>query len=155
MRGLALVLATAGGVGYSPVASGTLGTLVGLPLVVALAPLWARSPALYLLAVAAVIVVAIWSAGGADVALGEHDSGKIVIDEVAGMVVAGAFLPAGWLALAAGFVLFRVFDIVKPYPAGYFDRDVGGGFGVVADDLVAGAYAGVVARVGLALLGGS
>lgn len=154
MRGLVLLIATAGGVGYSPVASGTFGTVVALPLVVWLAGLWTQSAAGYAVAVALVIAIAIWSAGAADDALGEHDSGKIVIDEVAGMVVAGMFLPAGWKALALGFALFRLFDIVKPFPAGYFDRDVGGGFGVVADDLVAGVYAGVAARFGCWLLGG-
>lgn len=153
MHGLVLFLATVGGVGYSPVASGTVGSLVALPLVLGLASLRAIAPLAYGAAVAVVIGVAVWSAGAADRLFGDHDNGKIVIDEVAGMVVTGVFLPAGWLALGAGFAAFRLFDILKPYPAGYFDRDVGGGWGVVADDLVAGVYAGLVTWAGFGLWG--
>jgi phosphatidylglycerophosphatase A len=153
MRKLALLVATVGGVGYSPYASGTMGSLAALPLVLWLADIRGTSTVAYGAAVLAVVAAAIWSAGRADRALGEHDSGKIVIDEVAGMVVTGLFLPPGGRALLVGFAAFRVFDIVKPFPAGYFDRDVGGGLGVVADDLIAGAYAGIATQLGFRLLG--
>ena len=153
MRGLVLLLATGGGVGYSPVAPGTLGTVVALPLVEWLAGVRGVSVWSYAAMVVGVIGLAIWTAGRADGLFAEHDSGKIVIDEVAGMVVAGIFLPTGFKALAVGFAAFRFFDIVKPYPAGYFDRNVGGGFGVVADDLVAGVYAGLATQLGCRLLG--
>ena len=153
MRAIVVALATVGGVGYSPIAPGTLGSVVALPLVGWLAELWAVSSLAYGGAVVGVIAIAVWSAGRADAVFGEHDSGKIVIDEVAGMVVVGMFLPPGGWALAVGFAAFRLFDIWKPYPASYFDRDVAGGLGVVADDLIAGAYAGLATRVGFGLLG--
>ena len=153
MRAIVVALATVGGVGYSPIAPGTLGSVVALPLVAWLAALWPVSSMAYAAAVLSVIALAVWSAGRADALFGEHDSGKIVIDEVAGMVVVGMYLPAGGWALAVGLAVFRLFDIWKPYPASYCDRDVGGGLGVVADDLIAGAYAGLATRVGFGLLG--
>jgi phosphatidylglycerophosphatase A len=145
-RTLAVVLATAGGVGYSPVAPGTCGSLIALPLLPALASLRERSLFAYLAVFAAVIAGAIWSAGRAEGIFG-HDSGRIVVDEVAGMVVAGLFLPGTWLAATLGFAAFRLFDILKPPPAGAIDRGFRGGLGVVGDDLVAGVYAGIVARI--------
>jgi phosphatidylglycerophosphatase A len=145
-RTLAVVLATAGGVGYAPVAPGTCGSLVALPLLPALASLRERALLAYLVTFAAVIAGAIWSAGRAEPIFG-HDSGRIVVDEVAGMVVAGLFLPGTWLAAVVGFVAFRVFDILKPPPASTIDRGFPGGVGVVGDDLVAGVYAGIVARI--------
>ena len=146
MRMLAVVLATGGGAGYSPIAPGTCGSLVALPLLPALASLRERSLVLYLGLVAAVVVGAVWSAGKAEIVFG-HDSGRIVVDEVAGMVVTGLFLPATWLAAVLGFVAFRIFDVLKPPPAGAIDRGLAGGLGVVGDDLVAGVYAGIVARI--------
>jgi phosphatidylglycerophosphatase A len=83
---------------------------------------------------------------------GEHDSSHIVIDEVAGYVVATALLDFSWLAAGLAFCLFRLFDILKPFPASWVDRHVGGGLGVVGDDVVAGIFAGVVARILLCLL---
>jgi phosphatidylglycerophosphatase A len=149
-RTLAVVLATAGGVGYSPVAPGTCGSLVALPLLPALASLRERSLLAYLVVLAAVVAGAIWSAGRAEGVFG-HDSGRIVVDEVAGMVVAGLFLPGTWLAAALGFAAFRLFDILKPPPAGRIDRGFPGGLGVVGDDLVAGVYAGIAARLVLGI----
>ena len=78
---------------------------------------------------------------------GQVDSSRIVLDEVAGMLIAGALLPATTGTLAVAFLAFRVFDIVKPFPAGHFDRHVKNGIGVVADDLVAGIYANLVVRM--------
>lgn len=152
VRTLVLALATVGGVGYAPVAPGTLGSLVALPLLPALAVLRARSPLGYLVVVAVLVAAAVWAAGRAEDILGGHDHSHIVIDEVAGLVVAGLFLPGTWLAAAVAFVFFRIFDVWKPFPAGWIDGGVAGGFGVVGDDLVAGAYAGLAARGVLALL---
>jgi phosphatidylglycerophosphatase A len=151
VRALAVVLATVGGVGYVPVASGTAGSLVALPLLPTLATLRGRSPAAYAVALAALVVVAVWAAGRAERAFGGHDHSRIVIDEVAGLVVAGAFIPATWRAAALAFVLFRVLDVVKPFPAGLIDGRVAGGLGVVGDDVVAGAYAGAAAALVLRL----
>ena len=139
-----MILATVGGIGYVPVASGTFGSLVAVPLLPVLAALRDASLAGYAAVVLALVAVAIWSAGRAEEALGGHDHSRIVIDEVAGMVATGMFLPATWGAIGVGFVLFRLFDVVKPFPAGFIDGRVEGGFGVVGDDLVAGVYAGAL-----------
>jgi phosphatidylglycerophosphatase A len=143
---LALAVATVGGVGYAPVAPGTFGSLVAVPLLPALAGVRAWSVVAYVAAVAALIGAAVWAAGRAEEALGGHDHACIVVDEVAGLVVAGIFLPGTWRAAALAFVLFRLFDVWKPFPAGLIDARVGGGLGVVGDDLVAGVYAGLASR---------
>ena len=149
-----MALATVGGVGRAPVAPGTFGSLVALPLLPLLAALRAASLAGYAAAVLGIVAVAVWSAGRAERLLGGHDHSHIVIDEVAGMVTAGAFLPGTRpaVAVAVAFVLFRMCDIQKPFPANLIDRRVEGGLGVVGDDLVAGVYAGLLARLLLWLL---
>ena len=152
MDRLAVVLATVGGVGYAPVASGTVGSLVVLPFLPALAALRVWSPAVALALVAGLTIVAVWSAGRAEEILGGHDHSCIVVDEVAGLAVAGLFLPGTWLAAVVAFFVFRLFDVVKPFPAALIDARVEGGLGVVGDDLVAGAYAGLVTRLVLGLL---
>lgn len=152
MRTIVLALATVGGVGYFPVASGTAGSLVALPLLPGLALVRERSTGLYAAVVIALVIVAVWAAGRAEEVLGGRDHSCIVVDEVAGMVVAGIFVPGTWAAAALAFVLFRVFDVAKPFPARRIDRKVHGGLGVVGDDLVAGLYAGVGSRLVLGLL---
>jgi phosphatidylglycerophosphatase A len=152
VRALALALATLGPVGRVPVAAGTAGSLVALPLLPAFAALRARSALAHAVAVAALLGVAIWAAGRAEESLGGHDHSSIVIDEVAGVVVAALFVPATWPAWALAFVFFRVFDIVKPFPAGRVDRAVPGGLGTVGDDVLAGIYAGLAARFAVAFL---
>ena len=137
MRIFVLALATGGGSGYSPVASGTVGSAVGVALWLGLSRL---SPAAYALACASVIAVGIWAAGRAEQLLGGHDDGRITIDEIAGMLVSLAWLPARPEVAGVGFLLFRLFDIWKPFPARQAER-LPGGLGVMADDLVAGAYA--------------
>ena len=147
MRRLAIALATVGGVGHAPVASGTAGSLVALPLLPPLAALRDASLAGYLACLLVVIAVAIWSAGEAEEILGGADHRTIVVDEVAGMLVAGAFVPGTWIAAGIAFFFFRLFDVVKPFPANVFDGRMEGGIGVVGDDLVAGAYAGMATWV--------
>jgi phosphatidylglycerophosphatase A len=139
-----MAIATVGGVGRVPVASGTFGSLVAVPLLPGLAALRAGAPWGYVSVLAGLIAVAVWSAGRAERVLGGHDHSYIVIDEVAGLVLAGVFLPGTWLATGIAFVLFRVFDVIKPFPANLIDGRIEGGLGVVGDDLVAGAYAGLV-----------
>lgn len=146
MRRLAILLATVGGVGHAPFASGTFGSLVVLPFMPSLAAFRDASLVPYLACVVGIIAVAVWSAGEAEKALG-GDHGTIVIDEVAGMVVAGTVLPATWLAAGIAFLLFRLFDVVKPWPANVFDGRIEGGVGVVFDDLFAGLYAGLLTRL--------
>jgi len=149
---IAVVLATVGPIGHLPVAPGTAASLAALPLLPALAAVRDRSAVAYAVAVVVLVVLAVWAAGRAEDALGGSDHTAIVIDEVAGMVMAGILLPGTWAAAALAFVLFRLFDVVKPFPANLIDKRVHGGLGVVGDDLVAGLYAGLGARVILGLL---
>jgi len=144
---LARAVATAGGVGYLPVAPGTAGSLLALPVLPWLAASHAQAPLATIAGVLVFIAVAVWAADRAQRAFGTHDDGRVVVDEVAGMLVTGLFLPATWLAAALGFFAFRLFDVWKPPPVGWLDRHVAGGVGVVADDLVAGVYAGALVRV--------
>lgn len=143
VRALVILLATAGGAGYSPVASGTMGSLVALPLVPWIARTRDASWPAAVGVVLAIAAAAVWIAGRAEPLLGGKDHARIVIDEVAGMAVAALFAPASWLGAAVAFVAFRVCDVAKPFPAGAIDRHGQGGFGVVGDDLVAGVYAGL------------
>ncbi len=152
VRALVIVLATAGGVGYAPIASGTVGSLVAVPLVPWIAHLRDASWASALALVGAVDLAAMWIAGRAEEILGRKDHSRIVIDEVAGMATAALFVPASWTVALIVFVVFRVFDVLKPFPAGAIDRGHHGGFGVVGDDLVAGAYAGILTRIVLEVL---
>ncbi len=139
-HGAALWLAQGLGAGRAPVAPGTAGTLAAVPLYLLLAelPPWA-----YLAAAAGVIALAVPVCGMAARRLGVHDHPSIVLDEVAGFLVAMAPAPAGWPWVAAGFVLFRLFDILKPPPVRAVDRRVGGGLGIVLDDVLAGLWAGL------------
>lgn len=131
-----MLVATAAGAGYSPVAPGTVGSAVGL-LALWLLPgsLPARGAFL-----AAVTIVGIPAAARAERLVGRKDPGLIVIDEVAGMAVSLLVLPLTPAVALAAFLLFRVFDIVKPFPANR-SQALPGGLGVMADDLIAGAYA--------------
>lgn len=139
---LARALATVGGVGYAPRAPGTAGTLAAVPLVFATAAL--PDPAFWALC-ALVAAAAIWAADVADRSWGTRDAPHIVIDEVAGYLVAAVAIDRGSaVSLFAAFALFRFFDIAKPPPIRQVERRVGGGAGVVLDDLVAGIYAAVV-----------
>ena len=143
-RGFILLSATGAGAGYFPVASGTAGSLLGIPLAFLLARSVSGFP-LVLVVLSAAVVFACWVAGEADTLLGEHDSKKIVIDEIVGMLIALALLPPKPIVIVTAFVLFRFFDIAKPWPASYFDESVAGGAGVVLDDVFAGIYAGLAA----------
>jgi len=137
---IALTWATFFGSGYVPVAPGTAGTLAAVPLWWALTHV---SLPLYLLATVAVTLTGIAAADRAGRYFGVADSGHIVIDEVAGYLVTMLFLPRTALAAIAGFLLFRLFDVLKPPPARFFDRDPRwkNGAGVVLDDLFAGVWA--------------
>ena len=141
-------IATAGGAGYSPIAPGTCGTAVAVPLAYAAStlPLWG-----FALITIATILVGIWAADVSDAFWGTHDSGRIVIDEVAGyFVTLLAIDRTDWALLTLGFVVFRFFDIVKPPPVRWIDQNVPGGAGVVLDDVGAGIL-GCAALYGLSL----
>jgi phosphatidylglycerophosphatase A len=139
---LALALASAFGVGYIPIAPGTLGSAVGLLLWLAL-PAAATAQAI---AIGALLVVGSWSAGAAERHFGRSDPGQVVIDEVAGMLVTLFLNPVGWLGAIGAFVLFRIADIIKPFPANRLER-LPGGIGVMADDLMAAVYANLALRL--------
>lgn len=144
MRRLVLAVATVGGVGYVPVAPGTAASLLVVPVVPWLAATRERAPEVFVLVVAVTLGVAVWGAGRAERVLGRHDDGCVVVDEVAGMVVGTLCVPATWIAALVLFGAFRLFDIAKPPPIALLDQRVGGGLGVVADDLLAGLYAGAL-----------
>ena len=159
-----LFFATGAGVGYLPLAPGTWGTVLGVGVFL----LFVRMPpTLYMLTLAALCALAAWASGRAEALFGEHDASRIVIDEIAGFLVTMALVPRFPGYLIAGFIAFRFFDIVKPFPAGRIDRrwkaDSGGstglqgsnGWAVVLDDLVAGVYANVAVRIIAALVGGA
>lgn len=138
MRRFVILFATWGGAGYSPVASGTVGTMAAIPFYLLLArlPLY-----LYLLTLIPFFFFACWVSGLAEEIFGEKDSGKIVIDEVVGYLVTMVGVPLTVQGVVLGFFLFRFFDIVKVEPARFFDRHLKNGYGVVLDDVAAGVYA--------------
>jgi phosphatidylglycerophosphatase A len=144
MNAIAMVVATAGYVGYFPIASGTAGSMVGL-VVFALVR-WVGEPAFELVTIAAVLVLGIWSASVAERTLNMKDPGPVVIDEVLGMLITLALLPLSVTGVIVGFVLFRIFDVIKPFPAGRLEA-LHGGMGIMLDDAVAGLYAYVSLRV--------
>lgn len=136
------LLATALGAGYSPVAPGTCGTAVTVPLVWALAslPMWQ-----WALVCVALTALAVAVAHFADRAWGTNDSQRIVIDEVIGYCI--TMIPVArdhWAPLLVGFVIFRVLDITKPPPVRWLDQNLPGGWGVVLDDALAGVYGAAI-----------
>jgi phosphatidylglycerophosphatase A len=139
-----LAIASLFGVGRAPLAPGTVATAVTLPLC------WLAGragDAVYALVTVAVVALAFWAADEADRQLGVHDSGLIVIDEVAGTFVTLLLVPRDLAHLGVAFVVFRVLDIVKPPPIRQLDRHVPGGVGVVLDDVVAGLVGAVLLRL--------
>lgn len=144
MRRFILCLASNAGLGYSPIAPGTVGTLAGIPAFYLLASLPAP---LYILTWTALLCLSFWVAGAAGYIYGEADDGRIVIDELVGYLVTVALLPFSWPSALLGFLWFRLFDILKPPPASWFDRRLKNGFGVVLDDVVAGVYGALALRL--------
>ena len=127
-------------VGRSPVAPGTVGSVLGVLLY-----LWMKglSPWQYGLVCIILCVIGTWAAHRAEVILGRRDSPSIVIDEIVGYLVAMFMAPPAWGFIVAGFVLFRAFDIVKPFPLKHL-QDLPGGIGVMLDDIGAGVYTGII-----------
>ena len=126
------------GSGLAPFAPGTFGTLAAIPLYLLMSSL---SLSLYLLITAVVCVVGVWICGKSSEKLGVHDHSGIVWDEFAGYFITMIAAPTGWLWVVVGFVLFRLFDIWKPWPISLLDKNVGGGFGIMIDDILAGIFA--------------
>ncbi len=144
MTRFAVFLATVAYCGYFPIAPGTVGSAAGL--VVYLLVWWTRSPILEAGLIAVIFAVGTWAATHAERYFGGIDPGPVVIDEVLGMLVTLAFIPVGWSGALAGFVIFRVFDVIKPYPANRLET-FHGGFGIMADDAMAGVYANLALRL--------
>ncbi len=149
MTRLAVFLATVAYCGYFPIAPGTVGSAAGL--VVYLLVWWTRSPIVEVGLIALTFVVGTWAATHAERYFGGIDPGPVVIDEVLGMLVTLAFIPVGWSGAIAGFFIFRVFDVIKPYPANRLEK-FHGGFGIMADDAMAGVYANLALRLLIRLL---
>jgi phosphatidylglycerophosphatase A len=149
MKRVALAAATAAGAGYVPVAPGTAGSAVGV-VIYLLVRRWPAFSQVLLLAV--IVVVGIWSAGEAAIHFGREDPGQVVIDEVAGQFLTLMFTGAGMTGAVVGFVLFRLFDIVKPWPARQLEH-LPGGWGIMADDLMAGVYGWIVCRLAVQFIG--
>lgn len=141
LEALAKFISLGFGAGKAPIAPGTWGTLVGIPIYLLMQDLALVS---YLAVSFAIIILGIWAAEVYGKALGVHDHQSIVWDEVAGYIVTMTFAPAGWEWIIIGFLLFRLFDIWKPWPINLLDKHVKGGFGVMIDDVVAGIYAATI-----------
>jgi phosphatidylglycerophosphatase A len=139
---VALAIATVIGIGYVPIAPGTFGSAAGL-LLWWLLP---SSPAIQIGVIVALFIVGSWSGSVAEKHFGRTDPGQVVVDEVMGMLITLLFNPVGWMGATIGFLLFRVADIIKPYPANRLER-LHGGIGVMADDGMAGIYANLALRV--------
>ena len=141
----ALILGTWAGSGLLPFASGTFGTIAAVP-VVALSSLFsAWISALFLLIM---ILIAIWASQVVHTLLAKVDPSEVVIDEVTGFLLTMLWIPFSLKTLVAGFLLFRIFDIWKPWPVRSAEK-LKGGFGIVLDDLVAGLYANLLLRLAL------
>ena len=128
------------GTGLAPKAPGTVGTLAALPFYFGMLAL-GLTPLFYALVVLALLLVGVWLCHQTAADLGVHDHPGIVWDEIVGYLIAMFLVPASWQGLVLGFALFRLFDIWKPFPIGYLDRHVSGGWGIMLDDVVAGLYA--------------
>ena len=142
----ALALATVFGVGHVPLAPGTWGSAVGLLLWMVLP----ASAAPQAIAIVALFVIGSWSGGVAERHFGVTDPAPVVIDEVMGMLITLFLNPVGWTGAAGALVLFRIADVVKPFPANRLER-LPAGVGVMADDAMAAIYANLVLRAMLAL----
>ena len=139
------------GSGLAPRAPGTFGTLIAVPVYLLLAGL---DPLVYLIISLFLLYIGIHLCQVTADRLGVHDHPAIVWDEIVGYLLTMVAVPFDWLWIVAGFVLFRLFDIWKPWPIGYFDRRVSGGVGIMLDDLLAAVYASIILLLLLYFTGG-
>ncbi len=144
MNHIAVLIATAGYTGFFPIAPGTVGSAVGLAIFAALrfwTPWWTEGVAVLLS-----LLAGVWSAGVVERGLQRTDPGPVVIDEVLGMLLTLLLLPVSVAGAIVGFVVFRIFDVIKPFPANRAEK-LPGGWGIMLDDAISGLYAHVVLRV--------
>jgi phosphatidylglycerophosphatase A len=137
-----LFLAFGFGSGLAKKAPGTCGTVAAIPVYYLLTQV--HSLLIYSILTVIATVIGVWICDIAAKKLDEHDFGGIVWDEVAGYLITMWFVPFTWQAMLIGFVLFRFFDILKPFPIKWVDKHVHGGFGIMMDDVLAGIFAGVL-----------
>jgi len=128
-------LALGFGSGLLPKAPGTFGTLAAIPLYLLLTP---SSMSIYLTVVIAMSIAGIYICGKAAEDAGVHDHGAIVWDEIVGFLITMFLIPLSWQSVIVGFVLFRIFDIFKPWPISFIDKNIHGGLGIMLDDVIAG-----------------
>lgn len=147
MHTFARLVATCGYVGYAPLAPGTFGSAVGVGLWLLAVHAGAAGE---LAAIAVSMVLGVWSAGVVERALGKTDPGVVVIDEVLGMLMTLAWIPLTPLGVGVAFLVFRAFDVVKPWPASRLEG-LPGGWGIMADDAMAGVYGNLAMRLFVAL----
>lgn len=141
MTNIMLLIATGFYTGYLPKAPGTWGTLVAFPIHFLLIQL---PQSYYFASLGLIFVIAVATAGCAEKIFDKKDPGAIVIDEIIGMLIALIAAPTSWLAMLIAFILFRLFDILKPFPIGWIDKRLNGGTGIVMDDVVAGLFALII-----------
>src|SRR4030043_1594022 len=139
-----LFLATGFGVGYSPIAPGTLGTLIAFPIYYFLSNI--PSP-IYEITLIGFLFLSIWVSKNAEIIFRKKDGRRIVIDEMMGFLITMLWIPKTIYFILIGFFLFRFFDILKPIPIRLLERRLKGGFGVVLDDVAAGVYSNVVLQI--------
>lgn len=144
MTRLAVFIATVGYCGYFPFAPGTVGSAAGLAFYALV--WWTGSPIVEVGMIAGLFAAGVWAGTTAERYFGGVDPGPIVMDEVVGMLITLAFIPVGWSGALVGFVLFRIFDVIKPFPAGRLEA-LHGGLGVMADDAMAAVYANLSLRL--------
>jgi phosphatidylglycerophosphatase A len=141
MNRLILILATGFGVGYSPIAPGTLGTFIAIPIYYFLSEI---SSPIYEITLIAFFFLSVWISENAEVSFSKKDDPRIVIDEMMGFLITMLWISKTLSFIIMGFFLFRFFDVLKPFPIRRLERGLKGGFGVVLDDVMAGVYANIV-----------
>ncbi len=139
-----LFLATGFGVGYSPVAPGTLGTLIAIPVYYFLSNI---SSPIYEITLTGFFFLSVWISENAEKAFGKKDDRRIVIDEMMGFLITMLWVPKTIRFVIIGFFLFRFFDILKPFPIRRLERGLKGGFGVVLDDVMAGVFSNIILQI--------
>jgi phosphatidylglycerophosphatase A len=139
-----LFLATGFGVGYSPVAPGTLGTLIAILIYYFLSEI---PPPLYEITLIGFFFLSVWISENAERLFGKKDDQRIVIDEVIGFLITMLWVPKTIRFVIIGFFLFRFFDILKPFPIRRLEKRFKGGFGVVLDDVGAGVYSNIILQI--------
>jgi phosphatidylglycerophosphatase A len=141
MKHFILILATGFGVGYSPIAPGTLGTLVAIPVYYFLSNI---SSPIHEITLIGFFFLSVWISENAEIFFGKKDDQRIVIDEMMGFLITMLWVPKTIRFIIVAFFLFRFFDILKPFPIRHLEKRFKGGFGVVLDDVMAGVYGNII-----------